>query len=196
MQVKGLEFPAYESRAVKGYGLIFATSNMGANHMYGRPREDLAGTTDRFADEGKGKDASRAQIGQATEDSVIQCSFTPATGFTPELRCGLLVAATGFDEFNNPAYLNKIGERIICLERSFNVREGFSRKDDTLPARILTEPLQNAGPATGQMMRKLDTLLDEYYDALGYTRQGIPSVEKLEQLGLDWVVEDIKKFIK
>ncbi len=196
MQVKGLELPAYEPRAVKGYGLILATSNIGGNHMYGRARKDLAGATDRFADEGKGEDAAQAQIGQAVEDSVIQCSFTPATGFTPELRCGLLVAATGFNEFSDPAYLDKIGERILCLERSFNVREGFGRKDDTLPSRMLTEPLQNAGPATGQMMRKMDTLLDEYYDALGYTRQGIPSVEKLKQLGLEWVVEDIKKFIK
>jgi aldehyde:ferredoxin oxidoreductase len=196
MQVKGLELPAYEPRAVKGYGLILATSNVGANHMYGRAREDLAGTTDRFADEGKGKDAAQAQIRQAVEDAVIQCSFTPATGFTPELRCGLLVAATGFDEFADPAYLDRIGERIVCLERSFNVREGFGRKDDTLPARMLTEPLPNAGSATGQVIRKMDTLLDEYYDALGYTRQGIPSEEKLRQLGLDWVIEDIKGFIK
>ena len=195
MQVKGLELPAYEPRAVKGYGLILATSNVGANHMYGRPREELAGTKDRFADEDKGQDIARNQISQAVEDSVIQCSFGPATGLTPELRCGLLVAATGFDEFADPAYLNGIGERIICLERSFNVREGFGRKDDALPARMLTEPLANAGPATGQVIRKMDTLLDEYYDALGYTRQGIPSVEKLRQLSLDWVIEDIERFI-
>ena len=196
MHVKGLEIPAYEPRAVKGYGLIFATSNMGANHMYGRPREDLAGTKDRFADEGKGEDIARAQIGQAVEDSVVQCSFGGATGLTPESRSELLVAATGFSEFGDPAYLNQIGERIICLERSFNVREGFSRKDDTLPARMLTEPLKNAGPSTGQVIRKLDTLLDEYYDALGYTRQGIPSTKKLKQIGLEWVIKDIRRFIR
>jgi aldehyde:ferredoxin oxidoreductase len=185
MQIKGLELPAYEPRAVKGYGLIFATSNIGANHMYGRPREDLAGTTDRFADEGKGKDAARNQISQAVEDSVIQCSFGPVTGLTPESRSQILVAATGFNEFGDPAYLTQIGERVLCLERSFNVREGFSRKDDTLPKRMLTEPLENAGPATGQVFRKLDTLLDEYYDALGYTKDGIPTPEKLKQLGLE-----------
>ena len=196
MHVKGLEIPAYEPRAIKGYGLIFATSNIGASHMYGRPREEFAGTKDRFADEGKGEDIARAQIGQAAQDSVIQCSFGAATGFTPQLLSELLVAATGFNEFGDPAYLNKIGERIICLERLFNVREGFSRKDDTLPARMLTEPLKNAGPATGQVIRKLDTLLGEYYDALGYTHNGIPSVEKLTQLGLGWVVEDIERFVK
>jgi aldehyde:ferredoxin oxidoreductase len=196
MHVKGSEIPAYEPRAVKGYGLIFATSNVGANHMYGRPREELAGKADRFAEEGKGKDIARNQISQAVEDSVIQCSFTPATGFTPESRAKFLVAATGFNEFNDPTYLDLVGERILCLERSFNVREGFSRKDDTLPARMRTEPLANAGPATGQVIRNLDTLLDEYYDYLGYSRQGIPTEDKLRQLGLDWVIEDIKKFAK
>jgi aldehyde:ferredoxin oxidoreductase len=195
MQVKGLELPAYEPRAVKGYGLILATSNIGGNHMYGRPREELAGTKDRFAEEGKGEDIARAQITQAVADSVVQCAFGPVTGLTPQSRSELLVTATGFDEFGDPAYLDQIGERIICLERSFNVREGFSRKDDTLPARMLTEPLRNAGPATGQVIRKLDTLLDEYYDALGYTRQGIPSTKKLKQIGLEWVIEDIKRFI-
>ncbi|MDH5695967.1 MAG: aldehyde ferredoxin oxidoreductase family protein [Dehalococcoidia bacterium] len=196
MHVKGLEIPAYEPRAIKGYGLIFATSNVGANHMYGRPREEFAGTKDRFADEDKGEDIALAQIGQAAQDSVIQCSFGAATGFTPESRSELLVAATGFNEFGDPAYLDKIGERIICLERLFNVREGFSRKDDTLPARMLTEPLKNAGPATGQVIRKLDTLLDEYYDALGYTGKGIPSIEKLRQMGLEWAIQDIERFVK
>jgi aldehyde:ferredoxin oxidoreductase len=196
MHVKGSEMPAYEPRAVKGYGLVFATSNVGANHMYGRPREELAGKADRFAEEGKGRDIARNQIMQAVEDSIVQCSFTPATGFTPESRAKFLVVATGFNEFSDPAYLDLIGERVLCLERSFNVREGFSRKDDTLPARMRTEPLKNAGPATGQMIRNLDKLLDEYYDALGYSHQGIPTEEKLRQLGLEWVIEDIKKFAK
>jgi len=190
MQVKGLELPAYEPRAVKGYGLILATANIGASHMYGRPRDELSGKKDRLTEVDKGKDAAQAQISQATQDAVIQCSFTPATGFTPQSRSDLLVAATGFDEFGDPAYLDLIGERILCLERSFNVREGFNRKDDTLPKRMQTEPLKNAGPATGQVFRKLDGLLDEYYDALGYTSQGIPSKKKLRQLGLEWVVKN------
>jgi aldehyde:ferredoxin oxidoreductase len=59
-----------------------------------------------------------------------------------------------------------------------------------------TEPLKNAGPATGQVIRNLDKLLDEYYDALGYSHQGIPTEEKLRQIGLEWVIEDIKKFAK
>ena len=194
IHVKGLELPAYEPRAIKGFGLSFATSNVGGNHMYGRPREDLSGQKDRLADEDKGQDIARVQIEQAADDSVIQCSFGAATGFNPEFRSRFLVAATGFDEFGDPAYLDQAGERILCLERLFNVREGLSRKDDTLPTRMLTEPLKNAGPATGQVIRKLDTLLDEYYDALGYTHNGIPSMKKIRQMGLEWAVRDVEGF--
>ena len=78
-----------------------------------------------------------------------------------------------------------MGERIICLERAYNVREGFSRKDDQLPERMTSEPLTNAGPATGSMVRNLDRLLNEYYDALGYDRNGVPTRQKLKELGLE-----------
>jgi len=196
MQVKGLELPGYEPRAVKGYGLIFATSNVGAHHMYGRPRAELAGKKDKLTEVDKGKDAADAEILQATQDTVIQCAFSPVTGFNAQQRSELLVMATGFKEFADPAYVEKIGERTLCLERCFNVREGFDRKDDTLPKRMRTEPLKDAGPATGQTFKNLDGLLDEYYDVLGYTRQGIPSEAKLKELGLDSVVADIKKFSK
>jgi len=196
MQVKGLELPGYEPRAVKGYGLIFATSNVGAHHMYGRPRAELAGKKDKLTEVDKGKDAADAEILQATQDTVIQCAFSPVTGFNAQQRSELLVMATGFKEFADPAYLDKVGERTLCLERCFNVREGFDRKDDTLPKRMRTEPLKDAGPATGQTFKNLDGLLDEYYDVLGYTRQGIPSEAKLKELGLDSVVADMKKFSK
>jgi aldehyde:ferredoxin oxidoreductase len=196
IQIKGLELPAYEPRAVKGYGLILATSNIGASHMYGRPRDELAGKKDKLTEVDKGQDAASAEMSQATQDSVIQCAFSPVTGFNAQQRSELLVMATGFKEFADPAYVERIGERTLCLERCFNVREGFNRKDDTLPKRMRTEPLQNAGPATGQVFKNLDGLLDEYYDALGYTRNGIPSAEKLNQLGLGDVAKDIEKLTK
>jgi aldehyde:ferredoxin oxidoreductase len=107
----------------------------------------------------------------------------------------MLVAASGLDEFGEPAYLEKLGERIVTLERAFNVREGFSRKNDTLPTRFLTEPLQKAGPATGEVVHKLDVLLDEYYAAMGYTRQGIPTIDRLRELQLEQVAEEINKFV-
>jgi aldehyde:ferredoxin oxidoreductase len=192
MHVKGLEMPGYEPRAVKGYGLSYAVSNIGASHMYGRPTQELVGEIDPLVDEGKGEYISSVQKEQAVRDCILECVFGDS-GLTPELRNRMLVAATGFNELGEPGQLEKIGERIVTLERAFNVREGFDRQDDTLPSRFLSEPLENAGPATGQIVRKLDVLLDEYYTAIGYTLQGIPTVEKLRELQLNGVAKDIAK---
>ncbi|MFZ5868312.1 MAG: aldehyde ferredoxin oxidoreductase family protein [Thermodesulfobacteriota bacterium] len=189
IHAKGLELPAYEPRAAKIHGLSMATSNIGASHMYGYARQEISGkggprAVDRFADQGNGDIAAYNQIGKALEETGILCNFADS-GMTHELLGKLYAAAAGFPEFADPSYLNLVGERIVTLERCFNVREGFSRKDDTLPERMLTEPLQNAGPATGQVVRNLDALLDEYYNALGYSKDGIPTKETLDQLGLD-----------
>ena len=104
----------------------------------------------------------------------------------------LLLAGTGIDDFGSAEKLLNIGERIVCIERCFNAREGFDRKDDTLPRRMRREPLQKAGPATDQMVVNLDHLLDEYYQALGYTAQGIPGIDRLQELDLPEAIEDIK----
>ena len=188
MHAKGLELPAYEPRSIKGYGLSYATSNIGGSHMYGRPRQELYGTSDprpvdRFADEGKGDIIALVQKNQAAEEVAIVCTFGNS-GLSPTLLGDLLAAGSGYEEFRDPAYLATVGERIICLERCFNVREGFDRTDDTLPQRMFTEPLLNAGAATGQMIRKMDPLLDEYYQAFGYNERGVPTLQRLEQLGL------------
>ncbi len=188
MHVKGLELPAYEPRALKGYALSYAVSNIGASHMYGRPRDELyADSTksiDRFAEAGKGPLIAQVQRRQAADETVIICNFGNS-GLTPDLVGELLVAATGQAQLGDQALLQRIGERIVCLERAFNVREGFSRKDDTLPERLQTEPLLDAGPASsGQVVGHLDTLLDEYYDACGYSRDGIPTAAKMSQLNL------------
>ena len=165
--------------------------------MYGRPRQELYGTdvprpVDRFADEGKGDVIAQVQQQHATEEVVITCTFSNS-GLTAQLLGELLVSATGNEGLGDPSYLDKVGERIVCLERAFNVREGFDRKDDTLPLRMLTEPLKNAGAATGQYIRKLDVMLDEYYDAFGYTRNGIPSLTKLRELGLADAADQMMK---
>ncbi len=194
MHAKGLELPAYEPRSIKGYGLSYATSNIGGSHMYGRPRQELYGTAeprmvDRLADEGKGDIIALVQKQQAGEEVVIICTFGNS-GLTPSLLGDLLASASGYEEFRDPAYIEKVGERIVCLERCFNVREGFDRKEDTLPGRMFTEPLLNAGEATGQMIRKMDTLLDEYYEAFGYNKEGIPTSPRITDLGLKKFLED------
>ena len=189
MHSKGLEFGGYDPRGIKGYGLSYASCNIGASHMYGRPREELYGQADRFTEEGKGRFIVNAQNQLAIDEIMILCSFGNS-GMTNELMGKLMKAATGIEELADPEYLRQVGERILCLERVFNIREGFSRQDDRLPKRFVQEQLQNAGPSTGTVIQNLDGLLDEYYDALGYTRQGVPTKKKLEQLALGWVEMD------
>jgi aldehyde:ferredoxin oxidoreductase len=191
MHIKGLELPGYDPRGVKGYALSMATSNIGGSHMYGRPREELSGVVDPFTEEGKGASIAQIQKEQALEDSLIACTFGN-TGLDLEMYSKLLTAATGIEEFDSTDNLLEIGERIVCIERCFNVREGFSRKDDSLPKRMTSEPLKNAGPSTGQFVKDLDNLLDEYYEALGYTGEGTPTVEKLKDLGIEELPKEIK----
>ena len=184
MHIKGLELPGYDPRGVKGYGLSMATSNIGGSHMYGRPRDELGGKVDPLSEEGKGESIARVQKEQALEDSLIACTFGNS-GLDLQAYSKFLVAATGISSFGRPEDILAIGERIVTLERYFNVREGFSRKDDALPRRMTSEPLKHAGPATGQMVRDLERLLDEYYEALGYTKEGVPGPEKLKELSIE-----------
>jgi len=198
MTAKGLELPGYEPRAAKAHGLGYAVSNIGGSHMYGYSRQEISGfmqprEIDRFADDGKGDVVGWNQIKKAVEETGILCNFAD-TNITQQLICDLYTCATGRSDLADVKSIDTFGERIVCLERCFNIREGFSRKDDTLPERMFKEPLKNAGPATGQIIRKMDSLLDEYYDFMGYDKNGIPTVEKLNELGLSNVVPDISKF--
>ena len=79
------------------------------------------------------------------------------------------------------------------LERAFNVREGFGRKQDTLPKRMLTEPLHTReAKGEGQIVSHQDEFLDKYYQLRGWTKDGIPTAPKLKELGLDLAAKDIK----
>ena len=83
------------------------------------------------------------------------------------------------------------GERITNLERAFNIREGLTRKDDTLPRRFLEEPIKE-GPSKGQVV-DLDLMLDEYYEARGWDLEsGFPTRDKLEELGLKAVADELE----
>lgn len=192
MHIKGLELPGYDPRGVKGYGVSMATSNIDESHMYGRFRHELSGKTDPHAENGKGGTIAGVQKEQALEDSLIACTFGN-TGLDFAFYGQALLAATGIPEFSDRNELLRIGERIVLIERCFNVREGFTRHDDCLPERLTSEPLMDAGPATGQVVRHLDDSLDEYYEALGYTKNGIPTTGKLKELGLAEVVPFIKE---
>lgn len=189
MHVKGLEMPGYDPRGAKALGLNYATANRGADHTFGYAVQEIFGipvprAVDRLADEGKGDIAKFNQDLQATIELAIACNFPVQMNWLPlEHLAKLMRAATGIDEFGDAGYLLAAGERVYNLERLFNLREGFGRKDDTLPQRMQSEPIQKCS-IEGEMVRKLDTLLDEYYEARGWSREGVPTAEKLQQLGL------------
>ncbi|MBI4333793.1 MAG: aldehyde ferredoxin oxidoreductase family protein [Chloroflexi bacterium] len=188
IEVKGMEMAGYEPRGAKRQGLAYATSNIGASHNIAFIEQEIYGVpkphpVDRLADEGSADVVKLSQDRVATNEVGIGCAFTQ--GMSPIRHFGqMLSTATGVPEFADPGYIFKVGERIYNLERLFNLREGFSRKDDTLPVRMLTEPLQKAGPSEGQVVRKQDSLLDEFYACRGWDKNGVPTPAKLEELGL------------
>jgi aldehyde:ferredoxin oxidoreductase len=88
--------------------------------------------------------------------------------------------------------LERIGERIYNLERAFNCREGLTRRDDDLPYRVKFEGIPS-GPSEGMCCppEELERMLQEYYRLRGWKEEGVPSDEKLRELGLDFVIGQI-----
>ncbi len=196
MQVKGLEMPAYEPRGAKSQGYNYATASVGANHCYGYAAQDIFGApfphpTDRF-DEGNADIVIYNQNDTATNECGVICAFASRWGWS-KLYGKLLAAARGIDDFKDEAYLAEVGDRIFNLERAFNIRQGFGRKDDYLPRRIRTEPLHTReAQGEGQTVSHNDEFLDKYYSLRGWTKEGVPTDKKLKELGLDSVIKDIK----
>lgn len=176
MSVKGQEFAGYDSRALQGMGLGFATSNRGACHLkHDSFSEDMS---DQSGD-GKAKPIKESQDKIAVIDSTGLCLFTTAAWDTGEYL-KLLNAATG-NNWSEEQVLT-MGERIWNLERLFNLKAGFTKADDTLPPRMLKDPAPS-GVAVGRVA-ELDKMLPEYYALRGWTEEGVPSAETLNKLSL------------
>jgi aldehyde:ferredoxin oxidoreductase len=198
IQVKGLELPGYEPRGLKGSGLNLATAPLGASHCIGQCPQEIMGAeaVDRFSPEGKGELCKFNQDKVAAYETGIVCIFPMALGLVDLPTLGeMLSAATGIEDFKNEDYLFTVGARILNVERAFNVREGFGRKDDSLPPRFLTEPLKT-GPAQGHTF-ELDEMLNQYYEARGWDKStGYPTRSTLESLGLASVADELGKMDK
>lgn len=172
MHVKGLELSAYDPRGAQGHGLAYATSNRGPE-IFGVPQQ-----LNRFATEGKAQWVKKLQDLLAICDSAVFCKFATFAIWAPEI-VEMLNAITGWNWSSDE--LLKAGDRIYTLERLFINREGFGHKDDTLPKRLLKEPMPE-GPSKGRVV-KLGVMLDEYYALRGW-KDGRPTPEKLKELGL------------
>ena len=200
IQVKGLELPAYDVRGAKAHGLNYATSFTGADHCRGYAFQEIFGIpipweVDRFALEGKGKLTKWNQdVRAATTDCPTMCAFLLDMAFAGtclQNTATLMEAVTGMSY--TPEEVERVGERINNLAKAFNVREGLSRADDTLPERLMTEPLK-AGASKGQMISRadLDLMLDEYYRERGWdVETGVPTRAKLAELRLDYVADSL-----
>jgi aldehyde:ferredoxin oxidoreductase len=191
MVSKKQEFAGYIPRRLQGMGLAYATSPIGGSHMRGDTAYfELFGTpvmVDGSAVEGKAELVATSQNLSAVIDSVGLCIFFAHRALvTKDIR----VRPVGILKYLNPATgadysieeLWEAGERIFNAERLFLTRAGFTRADDTLPSRELTEPLLE-GPGAGQICR-LPEMLDEYYAVRGWDEQGIPVAATLERLGI------------
>ena len=200
MHVKGLELPAYDVRGAKAHGLNYATSYTGADHCRGYAFQEIFGIpvpheVDRFIAEGKGTLTKWNQdIRTATTDAPTMCAFIldmAVVGIAAQNTASLMEAVTGLAY--TPDEILQVGERINNLAHAFNVREGFTRADDTLPERLLTEPIKG-GASKGHFISRdeLNQMLDEYYEARGWdVETGAPSREKLEELGLGYVADHL-----
>ncbi len=180
MAVKGLEMPAYDPRGAKGIGLNYATANRGGCHVTGYTiAAEILGDVDRFTVEGKAELTKIFQDFTSLVNSSVNCLFlTFALGLDEYVE--MLEPITGW-EFTADELL-ETGERITNLERMLINKLGFTGKDDTLPKRLLNEQMPE-GPSEGQTV-DLETMKAEYYELRGWV-DGIPSPEKIQELGLD-----------
>jgi aldehyde:ferredoxin oxidoreductase len=184
--VKRLEMPAHSARALKGMSIGYATASRGGSHHDTRPTPQYAQGYDRRSPEGKPDFAVRSQHFTAVDDSLVLCRFTSERGFglyVEEPYARMVRAVSGWDM--SVEELERVGERVINLERLFNVREGVRRKDDVLPWRVMHEPIPD-GPSAGMRCppEELSMMLDRYYALRGWDADGVPTSERLGALGL------------
>jgi aldehyde:ferredoxin oxidoreductase len=181
MHAKGMEFGGYECRGANGQALQFAIDNRGGcHHGYGLPARMEMFDNTRLDVAGKGEYVKKAAISRMVRDSLIVCTFTPL--YTEEMVVKVLSSL--FGETWSATDIKEVGLRIMCQERLFNMREGITEKDDTLPARLLAEPKPD-GPTKGEVV-PLKELKKDYYTAMGYDLvTGNPPDALLAKLGIE-----------
>jgi len=216
MHTKGMGLVMREPRAAKGWGLGYAVSSRGACHMRAAPNEGPAmpGTpsgpwdpsvlkmvegysdpTNPLLEEGKPEIIKWFEELRAFQGSMEACIFAcyfgiAGTGEKPSILDVLAKfynSVTGRNITGDEVLV--IGERIVNLERAFNIREGLTRSDDSLPDRVTKEPLPD-----GRKVLDLEPMLDKYYGLRGWdSHSGLPGREKLAQLGLGDVADELER---
>jgi len=203
---KGLEVAMHDPRGSQALGLHYATAPCGARHTSGYeaitvslapvPMPDLdfgAGTNekalDRFSTFSKAKAVKTMQERSIMMDSAGMCLFLYINpGLSPRYLSAILTLVTGFKMSYREIFL-KTGERLFNLLHAINIKQGATPKDDTLSHRMIKQPLKE-GATKGQVVN-LKPMLKEYYQLRDWDlKTGKPTKEKLEELGLDFVIKE------
>ncbi len=183
MTVKGQEFPAYDPRGIQGMGLAYATSNRGACHLRGYTvASEVAGIpekTDPLVTEGKAELVKAFQDATSAVDSSGLCVFTTFGWSLEDIAPQVNAACEG--EWT-PETMLEAGERIWNMERDFNISAGIGGDQDTLPERLLKDAAKT-GPAKGKV-NNLHDMLPRYYEIRGWDKNGVPTHETRQRLGL------------
>jgi aldehyde:ferredoxin oxidoreductase len=188
IESKGSEYPAYDPRGSIGMALAYATSDRGADHNRAWPvAQDAYGSGDPWNIDGKAAICVEDNTRTSVKWSFIFCDFY-AVNFKNMAKYYTAVTGVPADE----EYLRSIGRRVWNLTRSFNAREGFTRKDDNLPERMEKEPLQS-GKTKGKAVSRADfeKMLSEYYKLWGWDEQGRPTKKTLEEVGLSDIAKKL-----
>jgi aldehyde:ferredoxin oxidoreductase len=198
IHIKGLEFAAYDPRGLKAYGVGQATSNMGAHHQICYPVQELFGfpeQVDRFSEQDKGRHAVWSNRYIMMFDCAVACGFPNA--FT-ESRVDFasypdwVYRVTGVDAFRDQRAMDDLYDRIYTVERAFNMRNGFTAADDTMPKRLMEQPMPD-GQSAGHVWHR-EPMLSDYYRVRRWDEQtGVPTPALLHDLGLDDVASDLRR---
>jgi aldehyde:ferredoxin oxidoreductase len=199
MNIKGLETPGYDARALKTFAVGLAVGTRGGCHNRSAAYDpDIKGQTNRFTvDETRGEVASRAEEYAAVYDTLPLCKFirrcftgkADRAGAWPAIA-NLINATTGWAfDYDD---VDLIGVRAHTLKKAFNIREDWSKEDDDLPYRWKHDPM-TIGPSAGHVVtdEELEFLKKIYYEAKGWTEDGMIPKQVLIDLGMDDVAEEI-----
>jgi len=194
VESKGLEFAYHDPRAFTSMALIYATGNRGACHLEGltyfNENRSFPGTLLGLQDEYEphGSDG-KALLAKTMQDYMVLfnalglCKFLIRGHVVPDDIAVWVSKVTGWEM--DKEELMAAGERIFTLKRAINTRLGISRKDDTLPPRLLAHD-RLEGAAAGSLPH-LGKMLSQYYRLRGWSPEGIPLRQTLEKMSLDWL---------
>jgi aldehyde:ferredoxin oxidoreductase len=199
MNSKGLETAGYDARGLKTFSLGSAVGTRGPCHNRTASYDpDIQGEVDRFkVDDTRGNVAKDTEEYAAVYDTLPLCKFIRRCFTGKADRAGawptivkLINATTGWDfKYED---IDPIGERAFAIKKAFNIREGWKRSDDTLPYRWMHDPVTK-GPSKGIVTteEELEYMKDLYYQAKGWTKDGLIPKAKLIELGMPDVAEQI-----